>query len=205
MKIFAVKLFAPCSSTNATKECKASHVDVSHVNFFMRSTTREFINMTCHTLVERTAKGGRQSVAVNDTSDYMCHVHVRADGSTGCVITDKDYPSRVAYSLINKVLDDYTSQYEPTARLNPVQVGMLEEQLKQLMTKFQDPSSADSLTRVQRELDETKIILHKTIEGVLKRGEKVDSLVDRSAHLSAQSKGFYKAARKTNQCSCNLM
>lgn len=37
---------------------------------------------------------------------------------------------------------------------------------------------------------------HKTIESVLERGEKLDSLVDRSNALSAQSKMFYKTAKK---------
>jgi hypothetical protein len=50
--------------------------------------------------------------------------------------------------------------------------------------------------KVQAELDETKIILHKTIESVLERGEKLDNLVERSDQLSAQSRLFYKTAKK---------
>jgi synaptobrevin homolog YKT6 len=37
---------------------------------------------------------------------------------------------------------------------------------------------------------------HKTIESVLERGEKLNDLVDRSQALSAQSKMFYKTAKK---------
>ena len=37
---------------------------------------------------------------------------------------------------------------------------------------------------------------HKTIESVLQRGEKINDLVDRSQALSAQSKMFYKTAKK---------
>jgi len=50
--------------------------------------------------------------------------------------------------------------------------------------------------RVQQELDETKVVLHKTIESVLQRGEKLDQLVERSDALNAQSKLFYKTAKK---------
>lgn len=42
--------------------------------------------------------------------------------------------------------------------------------------------------KIQKELDETKIVLHKTIESVLERGEKIDDLVQKSDGLSAQSK-----------------
>ncbi|KAJ6599780.1 hypothetical protein DFH09DRAFT_1503943, partial [Mycena vulgaris] len=54
---------------------------------------------------------------------------------------------------------------------------------------------------------ETKIVLHKNIESVLQRGERLDTLVDRSNHLSAQSTTFlsqYKTAKKTNSC-CVVM
>ena len=49
-----------------------------------------------------------------------------------------------------------------------------------------------------------KVILHKTIESMLERGEKLDSLVDKSSDLSMASQMFYKQARKTNSC-CKMM
>ena len=42
-------------------------------------------------------------------------------------------------------------------------------QLKEYIVKYQDPAQADSIMKIQRELDETKITLHKTIESVLER------------------------------------
>jgi hypothetical protein len=68
----------------------------------------------------------------------------------------------------------------------------------------QDPAQADKLTRIQRDLDETKVVLHKTIESMLERGEKLEALVDKSSDLSMASQMFYKQARKTNSC-CKLM
>ena len=68
------------------------------------------------------------------------------------------------------------------------------------MQKYQDPSEADKVTKIQRDLDETTQILHKTIDGVLERGVKLDGLVEKSNDLSAQSKMFYKQAKKTNGC-----
>lgn len=71
------------------------------------------------------------------------------------------------------------------------------------MNQYQDPKQADPLLRMQDDLDETKIILRNTIEQVLVRGEKLDDLVSKSEDLSAQSKAFYKTAKKTNSC-CNF-
>ena len=72
------------------------------------------------------------------------------------------------------------------------------------LTKFQDPAAADKLLKIQRELDETKIVLHKTIDSVLARGEKLDNLVEKSSDLSMASQLFYKQARKSNSC-CGMM
>ncbi|CAO3622808.1 unnamed protein product [Mucor hiemalis] len=76
--------------------------------------------------------------------------------------------------------------------------------LTEYLRKYQDPQQADTIMKVQKELDETTAILHKTIDSVLQRGEKLDSLVDRSEALSNQSKMFYKTAKKTNSC-CVVM
>ena len=64
-------------------------------------------------------------------------------------------------------------------------------QLKEYIVKYQDPQQADSIMKIQQQLDETKIVLHKTIESVLQRGEKIDDLVAKSDGLSAQSRMFY--------------
>ncbi|KAG5280550.1 hypothetical protein AALO_G00061330 [Alosa alosa] len=63
-----------------------------------------------------------------------------------------------------------------------------------------NPKEADALTRAQAEVEETKVILHNTMESLLQRGEKLDDLVQRSEHLGDTSKAFYKTARKHNSC-----
>lgn len=49
-----------------------------------------------------------------------------------------------------------------------------------------------------RYTEATSLLQHKTIESVLQRGEKINDLVDRSTALSAQSKMFYKTAKKVS-------
>ncbi|KAL5322332.1 hypothetical protein ACEPPN_010305 [Leptodophora sp. 'Broadleaf-Isolate-01'] len=76
--------------------------------------------------------------------------------------------------------------------------------LRGYLLQYQDPENVDSVMRVQRELDETKIVLHKTIESVLERNVKLEDLVAKSEGLSGQSKLFYKQAKKQNSC-CVVM
>ena len=43
-------------------------------------------------------------------NEYMCHVYVRADGLVGVCVSDEEYQTRVAHSLITKILDDFAGQ-----------------------------------------------------------------------------------------------
>uniref|UniRef100_M4BBG6 V-SNARE coiled-coil homology domain-containing protein n=1 Tax=Hyaloperonospora arabidopsidis (strain Emoy2) TaxID=559515 RepID=M4BBG6_HYAAE len=76
--------------------------------------------------------------------------------------------------------------------------------LTMALAEYQDPSKADKISAIQKELNETTAVLSKTIDNVLERGEKLDDLVSKSQDLSSQSKVFYKQAKKTNSC-CVVM
>ena len=122
---------------------------------------------------------------------YTFHAYGRTEGIAGIIISDKDYPALVAHQLLSKIVDEFLSAHPRTsfAGANPQPLPF--PQLKEYIVKYQDPQQADSIMKIQRELDETKIVLHKTIESVLERGEKIDTLVEKSNDLSAQSRMFY--------------
>ncbi|KAG9335479.1 hypothetical protein JZ751_004608 [Albula glossodonta] len=115
---------------------------------------------------------------------YLCHVYVRNDSLGAVVIADNEYPSRVCFTLLDKV----DSIDWPSGSPATIQYTALDSYL----AKYQNPREADAMTKVQAELDETKIILHNTMESLLERGEKLDDLVQKSEHLGSQSKAFYK-------------
>lgn len=152
------------------------------------------------TFTKRTQPGQRQSIT-HET--HVVHCYVRSDGLAGAVITDSEYPSRVAFVLLTQLLDEFsTSQGGESGKWKSVTVpeSIVFPPLEEYLVKYQDPASADKVTKIQRDLDETTQILHKTIDSVLERGVKLDNLVERSDDLSKQSKMFYKQAKKTNSC-----
>lgn len=130
----------------------------------------------------------------------MCHVYVRADNLAAVLIADHEYPQRVAHTLLTKVLDDFTVKVPKELWASTSENCSDFGTLPGYLAKYQDPREGDALTRMQGDLDETKIILKNTIEAVLDRGEKLDDLVEKSQQLSYSSKTFYKTAKKTNSC-----
>lgn len=184
------------------KGSTAAHIlkagyDLSSISFFQRSTAQEFITFTSRILAERTSVGGRQSVK---EAEYYCHSFVRADSLAGICFTDHEYPPRVAHTMLSRVLDDFAGQVPSAEWSVGTETSKFQGQLETYIAKFQNPAQSDPMSRMQTDLDDTKIILHNTIEAVLQRGEKLDDLVDKSEALSLQSKAFYKTARKTNSC-----
>ncbi|KAH8193818.1 hypothetical protein TruAng_012015 [Truncatella angustata] len=159
----------------------------------------EFMTMFSKTVAERTRPGQRQDV---EEQDYTFHAYARSEGVCGIIMSDHEYPALVAHQLLSKVLDEFLSSH-PKSAWSQGQPQQMPE-LKDYIAKYQDPHQADSIMKIQRELDETKIVLHKTIESVLQRGEKIDDLVAKSDGLSAQSKMFYQQAKKQNSC-CLIM
>lgn len=185
------------NKSDAKADILKAAYELSSFSFYQRSSVKEFINFTSKILTERSSSNSRQSVKEDI---YMCHIYVREDNLVGVCLSDHDYPTRVAHTLLTKILEDFTAQVPRTHWTAGKEVPGFDGPLDAHLKKYQVPQEADAMTKVQAELDETKIILHNTIEAVLQRGEKLDDLVQKSEGLSMQSKTFYKTAKKTNAC-----
>ncbi|GCC18553.1 hypothetical protein chiPu_0022101, partial [Chiloscyllium punctatum] len=90
---------------------------------------------------------------------YLCHVCIRNDSLAGVVIADSEYPSRVCFSLLDKVLEEFSRQVDsnewPSGSPNVIRYTGLDAHL----ARYQNPREADAMCKVQAELDETKVIL----------------------------------------------
>ncbi|CAE6501347.1 unnamed protein product [Rhizoctonia solani] len=194
MRLYSLGIFH-LQSGKATSLVSAN--DLSTFSFYQRGGVGEFMTFFSTTVAERTPAGQRQSI---QEKSYTFHVYNRggAENLVGVLISDEEYPVRPAFSLLAKALDDFATAVPQSSYSNPSAISF--PQAQTYVAKYQDPKQADAIMKVQQELDETKIVLHKTIEAVLERGEKLDDLVDRSNNLSMQSKAFYKTAKKQNSC-----
>mmetsp|Transcript_11767 Transcript_11767/g.32067 ORF Transcript_11767/g.32067 Transcript_11767/m.32067 type:complete len:202 (+) Transcript_11767:1825-2430(+) len=175
-----------------------SAIDVNNFGYFQRPAVREGIVFIARTIVQRTQPGQRQTVK---TEEYFCHVYVKADSNlAGIVVADSQYPTTASFSVIHKVMDEFVEQVGDSWRTVQGDSTMGNALLEPALVKYQDHTQADKLAKIQQDLDETKIVLHQTIDSVLRRGEKLDNLVDKSNDLSLASQMFYKQAKKTNSC-----
>jgi len=176
-------------------------VELSQFSFFQRGTVKEITALVLRTCVSKTNPGDYQRL--EHEGNYI-YIICRHNGLAGVCICDQEYPQRVAFAVTTKLLDDFQEQNNNTFSESKEDNCMPFPDLETALQQYQDPAAADKITKIQKELEETKQVLYNTIDAVLARGEKLDDLIDKSDSLSLQSKKFYKTAKKHNQC-CIVM
>ncbi|CAA3023106.1 VAMP YKT61 [Olea europaea subsp. europaea] len=188
MQITAL-LVLKCSLEGSDPVILAKASDVSRFGFFQRSSVKEFIVFVARTVAKRTPPDERQSV---QHEEYKVDAY-NQNGLCALGLMDDHYQVRSAFSLLNQVTvpywpniifcsDEYQKNFSDSWRTMQAVKTEAWPYLNDALTKFQ----------------------HKTIDSVLARREKLDSLVDKSSDLSAASQMFYKQAKKTNQC-CTIL
>lgn len=148
--------------------------DLNSFSWMQRGTVQDMMAFMAKTVSERTQPGQRQSIQENN---FTAHVHARpaVDGISGVIVSDSEYPVRVAYSLLNKLLEEFLMKV-PKSRWNAQAAQLAASgsipskgegivrssdfpQAQDYLARYQDPRQADTIMRVQQELDDTKIVL----------------------------------------------
>lgn len=75
---------------------------------------------------------------------------MRSDNLVGICVTDQEYQSRVAFTLLNNVLNEFSDKIAITEwpRISNEKDCNFEK-LPEYLAKWQNPQEADALTRVQ--------------------------------------------------------
>lgn len=76
--------------------------------------------------------------------------------------------------------------------------------MDEFIKKFQDPKEVDKLEKLKDELKQVEDICHKNLDDLLKRGENLDKLMEKSKDVSKLSLDFYKQSKKANSRCCSL-
>eukprot|EP01116_Phalansterium_solitarium_P011096 TRINITY_DN26705_c0_g1_i1.p1 TRINITY_DN26705_c0_g1~~TRINITY_DN26705_c0_g1_i1.p1 ORF type:complete len:199 (+),score=15.32 TRINITY_DN26705_c0_g1_i1:127-723(+) len=194
MKVYSILLFS-CAGPQPV--LLTASYELSSFSYFQRGSVKEVASFVSREVLTRTAPGGRNSVA---HLEHICHAYVSPQKFAGAVISDSEYPARVAYSLIAKALEEFSRVYSANAESYTADTNLSLEKLEPLLISYQKPTEVDSVSKIQKDLDETKDILVKSIDQLLARGEKLDTLLDKSSDLSFQSKAFMKNSEKLNSC-----
>lgn len=185
------------TNENAVELCDFE--DLSFISYFGRGPAKEQLRFHSRVCASRTEPGQRQSIQLEELG--YCHCWVHPSGLVGTVVTDKEYPLRVAYTLVAEAIKAFLERYrnrEAEQQNGDTTMNFPEGQ--DLFTKFQDPHTADKIFKIEKELDELKSVMMKNMDDLMQRGETLQSLEDKSSDLSMMGKKFAREAKKNNEC-----
>lgn len=176
----------------------AEALELTEFGFFKKGSVKEILTFVSRKVVNRSSASEHSSVT---HEDYVAHVHVQSNKLACVILTDKDYPARVAFDIIRRALEAFekTVPAAQWASLTADQLFSVPE-INALLAKYQSPSEVDSLLKLQNQVEEVKEIMVKNMEKMLDRGEKLEDLAEKTDQLSLQSKTFMKQSKKLNKC-----
>ena len=199
MHILSIKLFNTNKRDhNNNPILLADAEDLSTIPFLARinGSASEFLLFLSRTFASRTEKGKIEGCR---EKDYIGWIYHKSSGLAGVVICDEEYERRVALGLIHRSMEIYEStasnwDWSTYDKDNKTSI----KEINDLLIKYQTPHNEDSISKITKDLEETKTVLHESIDKMLERGEKIDRIVEKSQDLSRQSKLFYKRSKKLN-------
>lgn len=135
---------------------------------------------------------------VHAQRDDFSAVRVIDDSETQWRVVLVNRPARAAYHVA--VCDLQHPVAQAVAALDAIHIAHAppKEAMALKYTTTAPTRRKAKVGTVLKTLDETKAVLHQTIDQVLARGEKLEDLVQRSERLSETSKMFYAQAKKHN-------
>lgn len=174
MHIYSISLYEKNICT-----CRSSNL--KSIGYFKRYYADQFMNFFSQTIADRYNEQNKMQCF--EEEEYMCYVY-KINDKTCVIISDTEYPSQIISTICQTLLTKYINQ----------------DYLDKFIEHSDNPKNINKIYGIQCELDETKKIMHKNIDTLLERGEKLDDLIEKTNQLSISSKQFYKQAKKMNTC-----
>ena len=201
MKILSIHIF---SLYKDKPIILSSAFSLSFVSIFQRGTLKDFLNFHSRLVIERVQKDTHAQVQLEKG---ICFAVANDDKIGVTMITDEEYPKRVAIDFLLRVHDNFKVflGQNKNIDLNTIEkdTDLKFEYITTAIEEWQDPSKKDNIMKLQSELNDVQDIMRQNLNELLKREENLESLMEKSKDLSAVSVNFYKQAKKTNSC-CNL-
>eukprot|EP00274_Cyanoptyche_gloeocystis_P007965 CAMPEP_0196658040 /NCGR_PEP_ID=MMETSP1086-20130531/26834_1 /TAXON_ID=77921 /ORGANISM="Cyanoptyche gloeocystis , Strain SAG4.97" /LENGTH=196 /DNA_ID=CAMNT_0041991415 /DNA_START=51 /DNA_END=638 /DNA_ORIENTATION=- len=125
--------------------------------------------------------------------EYVFHL-VQDDGMIFLCIADAGMASVLPYQFLKDLMERWRAAYGDKGKTAPA-FAMTEDfrpTMKRQMEHFSSDAGLDRVTKVQGQVEEVKQVMMDNIHKVLARGEKLDTILDRTEQLNANALGYKK-------------
>lgn len=115
-------------------------------------------------------------------------------------ITDRSYPSKLAFSYLEEISKEFNTSYgtEALTVSKPFSFMKFDNFLQKTKKIYQDTRATSNLDRLNAELQDVTRVMNKNIEDLIYRGDSLDKMQDLSSNLRSESKKYMRKAQRIN-------
>ena len=113
-------------------------------------------------------------------------------------ITGISYPQHIVFRLLQEIQENYMI-LESVSTCNSVDV-FTSSFLETYFLKSQTPEKFSKIYNIHMKIKSTKESMQISLEKLLERGEKLETLINQTQDLSKTSKDFLHTSKKMNSC-----
>ncbi|XP_071952676.1 vesicle-associated membrane protein 7B-like [Antedon mediterranea] len=132
---------------------------------------------------------------IYEADQYLFFVYVKS-GVTYLCAAEKDYSRTKAYDYLLDIIEK-TESY--TVSQDSEFTQQQREEITKIMTNSSGKPVNTKLTKLQDDVDELQDIMIHNVEQILKRGDKLDDLMEKSDLLELQAQSFAKTTKKVHK------
>ena len=154
-------------------------INLSNFNFLISSKVKEFIIASAKEIMVRTKNNSIINLEMKFYETFLNLVGIKTINNLCIIYTNENKPHDYLITLAHYIM---LNGLAPTIDENFAYI------------------ESNTIKNIQQDLNVTKFIMIDNIEQIIKRGEKLDDLVNKSQYLTIESKKFYGRTKKLNQC-----
>ena len=174
-------------------------------SIFTRSSVSNLCSSMTRYLVKSSPPGTQKNIICTEQMDYSyftnnhkIFINTNEKGISYVLLTTANYPNRLLLSIImdtEKELQKYNDIINCTHSDLDIKLHTIEESI----TK-NSLLNNDKISQIQDNLHDTKEIMVENISNILKNGEKLETLIDKSEELENLARNFNRGSAKLNSC-----
>lgn len=163
-----------------TLQIKRKAFNLSKYNYFARNQIKEAISTFALQISSNLQTEDLQEINYElKNSNFKFYVKKRNKIYLGCI--ENEY----SVDLIDSVLDKCK-----------------ENDLNEILNNYSDYRKHDQMYLINEEIEQSKIVLKRTLDAVINRGESLEGLSENAEKLEMKSRELFQKAKKQNKFCC---
>lgn len=201
MKLIAI-FVCRCPAGSDSVVFLSAAYDLSSFSFYQRNTVKEGLKFVTRTAIPRLPVGSQQEVEHEGSCAF---VYRYPDSLAVLAVGDSNYPRRIAFACLNEVHIQFIRTINSSIWLNVQNKKgdtsnhpsvSFKDKLNDIIKKYKNPLEMDKLLQAQQKADAAQAVVRQTITSVLRQGESLQGLIEKSGDLSCSSKQLFKQTNK---------